>query len=332
MNSRDAIHAIVPTFNAEQHIARCLESIRDHCASITVIDTHSTDRTVEIARGLGADVLTTDWINYATQMNFGIDALAGRGGWLLRIDADEIFDRDSTIGLRDAAATMAPDVDGILILRRMYFLGRRMRYGGIEPSYQLRLWRNGRGRCEQRWADEHIKVPGRVVKSGVVLSDINLNSLAWWTEKHNNYSSREAIDVLNRTHGFLPRPDADVSGMNTQARLRRILKEKVYMKVPGGARAMAYFLYRYLFRLGFLDGRAGLYFHLLQGLWYRSLVDAKLHEIREFAATHGVPITEAIRDRTGVNLAPAQEARAVTKSGEDPVPGRGVAQPSPVGS
>ena len=300
MGTVTPVHAIVLTLNEEVHLARCLTSIRDHCATITVVDCGSTDRTVEIARAAGADVLTNLWVNYAAQMNFAIDALAGRGGWLMRIDADEVLDAASGAPA-DVIAAVGANFDGLLVQRRIIFMGRRMRYGGIEPSWQLRLWRNGRGRCEERWMDEHIKVAGAVAKSSLVLTDDNLNALTWWTQKHNGYASREAIDVLNRRFEILT-PEARNKTMSAQARARRFGKEEIYLRLPAGVRAIAYFLYRYVVRLGFLDGKAGLYFHLMQGLWYRTLVDAKVDEITRHARENSVPIAEAIRDRTGINI------------------------------
>jgi glycosyltransferase involved in cell wall biosynthesis len=294
---RTEVHAIILTLDEEIHIARCIESIRDHCVSITVVDSGSKDRTCEIARAAGADVVTNRWINYATQMNFGIDHLAGRGGWLLRIDADEVLEPGVDVA---ALLTQLPEsVSGLLVQRRIYFLGRRIRHGGIEPSWQLRLWRNGRGRCEQRWMDEHIQTDNAPVSSAVEISDKNLNSLSWWTAKHNSYASREAIDLLNARYNFLPGNNAVTAALGSQARIKRQIKEQIYRFLPGGLRALVYFLYRYVLRLGFLDGRPGYYFHVLQGFWYRTLVDAKVREIVDYAEALNVTLERAIADRTG---------------------------------
>lgn len=299
---RAEIHAIILTLDEEMHIARCIGSIRDHCVSITVVDSGSKDRTCDIARAAGADVVTNQWINYATQINFGIDHLAGRGGWLLRIDADEVLEPGV-----DVAALLAqqPDsVSGLLVRRRIYFMGRRIRHGSIEPSWQLRLWRNGRGRCEQRWMDEHIQTEDAPVRSTVEISDNNLNSLSWWTAKHNSYASREAIDLLNARYNFLPGNNATTAALGTQARFKRQIKEKIYRFLPGGLRALVYFLYRYVLRLGFLDGSPGYYFHVLQGFWYRTLVDAKVREIVDYAEARNVTLERAIADRTGFVVSP----------------------------
>lgn len=299
---RAALHAIILTFNEEMHVGRCIDSIAAQCESITVIDSGSNDRTIEIARERGAEVLSNAWVNHANQINFGIDQLSSRGGWLLRIDADEIFDEDSRESLNKAIASSPDDVDGVMVQRRIYFLGRRICHGGIEPSWQLRLWRNGRGRCEQRWMDEHIQVAGRTAKSEIVLSDINLNSLTWWTAKHNGYASREAIEILNQRSGPLFIQSDHGSKASPQARRRRFIKEKIYSRLSPGGRAILYFLYRYVLRCGFLDGREGLYFHLMQGLWYRTLVDAKVTEIERHARVNGLTIHEAIRNCTGVDI------------------------------
>jgi glycosyltransferase involved in cell wall biosynthesis len=299
------IHVIILTFNEELHIGRCIDSITNQCTSITVVDSGSTDRTVEIAHMLGAQVLRNPWINYATQLNYAIDALADRGGWLLRIDADEVLAADSPQTLKEAITAVGEQVAGILVQRRLHFMGRRIRHGAIEPSWQLRLWRNGRGRCERRWMDEHIKVNGGVAKSGLVIADINLNSLTWWITKHNGYASREAIDLLNRTYGFLPRDELG-GGASFQAKIRRVLKERLYRAMPAGIRSLAYFIYRYVFRLGFFDGAAGYYFHVMHAFWYRTLVDAKMTEICLYATMQRIPISQAIRECTGIEPTPRE--------------------------
>ena len=208
-----ALHAIVLTLNEEKHLVRCLESIAPACDSILVVDSGSKDRTVEIARQHGATVLQNCFVNHASQLNFGIAQLAGRGGWLLRIDADEVLLADPA-AVRQTLEAAGPSVDGLLVRRRMHFMGRPMTWGGMDPVWQLRLWREGRGTCEQRWMDEHVIVDGDVARSPLRIDDINLNSLSWWTAKHNGYATREAIDILVRHHGLF--------AIESVARTRRV--------------------------------------------------------------------------------------------------------------
>jgi glycosyltransferase involved in cell wall biosynthesis len=294
------IHAVVLTFKEEIHIARCLKSIRDVCATITVVDSGSTDRTVEIASSLGAEVITNTFVNHARQLNFAIDYLSGRGGWLFRIDADELLSPTSAGSLLKSIAQANRETAGILVRRRMYFMGRPIRWGGMDPIWQLRLWREGRGRCEMRWMDEHIIVSGETEKSRAIIEDRNENSIDWWTAKHNSYASREAIDLLNLKHslGLFDSVPARLS--TPQAALKRAIKDKVYARLPGPLRTSLYFFYRYLMLLGFLDGKPGFYFHVLQGLWYRTLVDAKICDIEGFARMSSTPLVEAIKIRTGI--------------------------------
>lgn len=293
-----AVHAIILTLNEEKHLARCIASLAGQCASITVVDSGSQDGTVDIARASGAEVLVNPWVNYATQLNFAIDKLSGREGWLLRIDADEVFDQDSLSSLGEAIAAATPDIDGLLVRRRIYFMGQRIRHGGIEPIWHLRLWRNGRGRCEQRWMDEHVHVGGKVRKSGLILSDMNLNTLSWWISKHNGYASREAVDLLRRERGIF---NDELTELHWQAGAKRWVKEVIYARLPAGTRALGYFLYRYLLRMGFLDGVRGTRFHLLQGFWYRYLVDAKVAEVKEAMAERGLSVEAAVKQVLGID-------------------------------
>lgn len=300
--SPDRLHAIVLTFNEEKHLARCLASIAPACDSILVVDSGSTDQTVEIARGHGATVLHNRFVNYATQLNFAIAQVAGRGGWLLRIDADEVL----LAGAEEVrhALSASASVDGLLVRRRMHFMGRPMTWGGMDPIWQLRLWREGRGHCEQRWMDEHVLVEGGVAKTALRIDDINLNSLSWWTDKHNGYATREAIDILARRHGLFPIESVARARGVDQVVIKRALKDGLYLRLPAGLRSTLYFLYRYVLRGGFLDGRAGWYFHVLQGFWYRTLVDAKVLEIERHARRTNASMTDSIVAVTGVDPRP----------------------------
>lgn len=292
---------IILTRDEEKHIARAIGSVKELASRILVVDSGSTDRTREIAESLGAEVVFNPWRNHATQFNWGLDQLPPETGWVMRLDADEIV----TPALVDEIALRLPeltdDVQGVNMGRRMTFMGRTIRHGGVFPIRVLRIFRHGAGRCEDRWMDEHIKVSGPVAELAGEIIDDNLNPLTWWTAKHNAYASREVVDLLNLEHGFMPHDT--VAGLGTgQAGAKRWLKEKVYARLPGGLRAFMYFFYRYVLRLGFLDGREGLAFHVLQGFWYRFLVDAKRAEVRAYMARHSVDAPTAIREVLGIDV------------------------------
>ncbi len=292
---------LILTWNEARHIERALASVAGIASRMVVVDCGSTDGTVALARAAGAEVLENPWKNYATQMNWGLDQLGPETGWVLRLDADEVV----TPALADEIASklpeLAPGLNGIYVSRRMKFLGRPIRWGGVFPVRVLRLFRHGRGRVEDRWMDEHIIVEGAVADLTGEIIDDNLNSLTWWTKKHNSYSSREVVDLLNLEYGFMAHETIAEMRTGRQAGVKRWVKEQIYARLPGGFRAFAYFFYRYVIRLGFLDGKEGTAFHVLQGFWYRYLVDMKLHETKEYMRQHDVDVKTAMREVLGIN-------------------------------
>ncbi len=150
--------------------------------------------------------------------------------------------------------------------------------------------------------DEHIKVTGATEEFRGEIIDDNLQSLTWWTAKHNGYASREAVDLLNLKYRFMPHDSVASLKNASQAGIKRWIKESIYLRLPGGLRAFSYFFYRYIVRLGFLDGSSGTAFHLLQGFWYRYLVDAKIAEVERYIATHRCDPMEAIEQVLEIKL------------------------------
>lgn len=293
--------AIVLTYNEELHLRRCIKAL-DFCRRIYVVDSLSTDRTVAIALESGACVLQNPWKNYATQFNWALSQVPEEFDWVLRIDADEIVSLSLRDEIVNKLSVLDQSVSGVYVPRRMNFLGQPIRYGGIFPVLMLRIFRRGKGYCENRWMDEHIKVSGETTVFYGELLDDNLNTLTWWTEKHNKYACREVVDILNAKYGFIPHDSVASLDPKRQDALKRWVKENIYSRFPTGLRAVVYFLYRYILRLGFLDGKAGSAFHVLQGFWYRYLVDAKLEETSRYMKTHNVEAREAIRAVLGISL------------------------------
>lgn len=287
---------IILTKNEEKHIARAIQSVAAVSNRVVVVDSGSTDRTMEIARDLGAQVLENPWINHAMQFNWGLDQLPADTQWVLRLDADEYITPELHGQIAAALKTAGDEISAMIVSRRMHFMGRAIRWGGIFPIRIARLFRHGRGRCENRWMDEHIIFEGKAIDLSGELIDDNHNTVSWWTDKHNWYASREVVDLLNVEYKFMHfETVANLEGRQ-QAGIKRWLKEKVYARLPGGSRAVLYFLYRYVVRLGFLDGKEGAAFHILQGFWYRYLVDIKLHEVKTFMRRNDADVKEAIRE------------------------------------
>lgn len=294
--ARLKVIAIILTLNEERHLRRCIESVKGVVDEVLVMDCYSSDSTLDIANELGARVIQRAWVNHANQFNFALTQLEQDVDWVLRIDADEYLTPVLATEIRENLASLPKNVEGVYLPRRMAFLGKLITHGGVFPVRILRLFRNGAGECENRWMDEHIKVTGPTVNFKNELIDDNLNSLTWWVDKHNKYASREVVDMLNLEYGFMPHDTVASLSDGSQTSFKRWVKENVYSRLPSGFRAFAYFCYRYFLRLGFLDGKEGTAFHVLQGFWYRYLVDAKLAEVKRYMKANGCTAPAAIKD------------------------------------
>jgi glycosyltransferase involved in cell wall biosynthesis len=288
------IVAVILTLNEAQHLPRCIASLKGVADEIVIADCFSSDETIQISEESGAKLIQREWVNHATQFNWALTQLNKETEWVLRIDADEYLTLELATEIRERLSSIGSEIDGISFNRRMTFQGKLIRHGGVCPIQVLRLFRYGRGECENRWMDEHIKVAGPTINFKGELIDDNLNSLSWWTDKHNRYASREAVDLLNLEYQFMPHDSVAQLRGGSQAGFKRWLKEKVYARLPGGFRAFVYFIYRYVIRLGFLDGQAGTAFHFLQGFWYRYLVDAKVTEVKRYMKQRDCDVIVAI--------------------------------------
>ena len=272
---------VILTHNEAKHIGRCLDAIASIASEVFLIDSGSTDGTIEIAEQRGAKVLPNRWVNYAAQFQWGLDNAPITADWVMRLDADEIIEPDLVAEIKAKLFELPADVTGVNLKRKHVFMGRWVKHGGRYPLVLLRIWRSGVGRIEQRWMDEHMILDhGRTVTFQGGFSDVNLNDLTFFTDKHNKYATREAIDVINQKRGLFSR-DVDLTSDQTskQAAVSRLIKERIYNRIPFQLSALGYFLYRYIFQLGFLDGREGAIYHVLQGFWYRYLVGAKILEL-----------------------------------------------------
>lgn len=270
------ITVIVLTKDEELNLPHCLGSVAHFVDQIWVVDSHSSDRTLAVAKEFDAETVEHEFTNQAEQFNWAIRNLDIRNEWILRLDADEVMSEELWQEMEESLRTAPEEVSGFYLRRRVYFMGRWIKHGGFYPTVLLRLFRKGKAYSEEREMDEHIVLKegeARTLKND--FKDDNHKDLSFWIAKHNNYSSREARAVLRNSRGL----SANITG--SQAEQRRWFKENVYGNLPLFVRPTLYFLYRYFIRLGFLDGKEGLIFHFLQGFWYRLLVDAKIYEIKK---------------------------------------------------
>lgn len=270
---------VVLTFNAATTISETIAQARKVSSQVYVVDSGSTDGTLQLLRQLGCEVVHRPFVNYSDQRNWAIAQVQERAVWQLHLDADEVLDDRAIAEIQSILEADAPEPAAWMLRRRDYFMGCMLRFSGLNP-WHLRLFRAGAGRCEDRLYDQHFVTEGPVGRLQGWMHDKNAVSLGDWIARHNRWSDLEAAEMA----GAGP---VVASGGVLQPRLLGDARERtrflkgLYYRLPGGVRALAYFLYRYVVRLGFLDGVPGFYFAFFQALWFRLLVDAKLGERRK---------------------------------------------------
>lgn len=283
MMIKPSLTAIILTFNEEQHLERCLQSLEELCSEIIIVDSYSNDNTRQIAEKYNAKFLQNTWVNYSSQFNWAINNADISTEWVLRIDADEYLTEELQKNLVDKLPQLEHDINGIMVNRLMYFLDKPLKRGGMYPISHIKIWRKGTAICEQRWMDERMKLlTGKVIHIKGDLVDHNLNNLSWWTQKHNGYATREAIDILDKKYNFTNSAVMESNPFGTSEERRRWLKER-YLKLPLFVRPFLFFFYRYFIQLGVLEGKRGFIWNILQCGWYRTLVDVKIFEAYEKA-------------------------------------------------
>lgn len=272
------ISVIILTFNSEATIGATLASARRISDDVHVVDSFSTDRTLEIARAAGVQVTQHPFENYGAQRNWAIDTLPLKYDWQLHLDADERLSDELVTELeRLMRDGIGNDIAGLYVPRLVHFHGRPLRHGGMYPIYHLRLFRRGRGRCEDRKYDQHFHVDGSTAKlDSPMIDDIRL-SLTEWTQRHNRWADAEVDEVLSPSVGAIQ------GGKSGDPVAEKRNQRGLYYRQPLFLRAFLLFLYRYIWKRGFLDGREGLIFYVLQTFWFRFLIDAKIYERRKAA-------------------------------------------------
>ena len=293
---KETICAIILTKNEDIHLRRILGQLSNIINNILIVDSGSTDHTYEIAKEYNCDFIFNKWKNHATQFNFGIKFLKNKYSWIIRIDADEYFhDIDKLAKLFNQIKNgQYKTINGISFYRRINFLGYAIRYGGVFPTSVVRLFRSQYGECEQKWMDEHIIVSGKIIHENLTIIDDNMMGFEFWLNKHIGYAKREAIEMLFIEYGLASNNKKLKHSIQTST--KRKIKEKYYGNSPLFFRAVLYFFYRYLIRLGFLDGKMGFLYHFFHALWYRLVVDLFIFRVKLINNKSDNNIKKAIKE------------------------------------
>jgi glycosyltransferase involved in cell wall biosynthesis len=268
------ISVLVLTLNEEANLAACLSALSSS-DDIVVLDSFSTDQTTELAKRLGARVIQRKFDSFAGQRNYALDTVNFKYDWILHIDADEVV--TAALQREMFEAIQSERLDAYRIPSKTMFFVRWLRFSGMYPTYQVRLGRKGRFRFKQVGHGQREDIaPDRVgtLKEPYLHYSFS-KGLAEWFEKHNRYSTDEAQEAVRQLSGS---GGLDWAGLlsSDPTRRRRAVKQ-LSIRLP--FRPALRFLYMYVFRLGFLDGRAGLAYCRLLAI-YEYMIVMKMREIR----------------------------------------------------
>lgn len=268
--------AIILTKNEEANIERCINSVKGWVERIVVVDSGSTDRTVELAENLGAEIYRHEpFVDYAKQFNWAIDNVGIKTNWVFRFDADECVTPELKEEIiRECEIHKNDDVSGMMMRYKVYFLDRFLKHGGNYPFLKITIFKYGKGRFEDRSMGEHIVLSeGRCIDLKNDCLHYDFKNIDAFVNKHNWYATREVKDYFAVRFGG--QQNAVLDG---QPERSKKLRDGLYYKLPKFWRAKFFYWYKYYLRLGFLDGQAGKVYIFLQAYWYRFLVDAKIYE------------------------------------------------------
>jgi glycosyltransferase involved in cell wall biosynthesis len=271
---------IVLTYNEEVHLPRLLNSINDLEMPLFILDSGSTDATLNIAEEHGATIMINKFINHPIQWNYALENFKINTPWTIGLDADHIFTPELKTRLT-GINEVDSQVMGIYFNRKNVFKGKWIRHGGYFPKYLLKMFRTGSGYSDlTEMMDHRFIVDGKteVWKDGFIIEEnLKENEIKFWINKHNRYSELVAKQEINyRLNKTKSNVDASING-NPDQKLRYY--KSIWQRLPLFVRPFIYFIYRYFFKLGFLDGKEGLIFHFMQALWFRFVVDIKIYEL-----------------------------------------------------
>jgi glycosyltransferase involved in cell wall biosynthesis len=296
------ITAVVLTRNEGRNLRAALASIAGRVAHILVIDSDSTDDTLQIAREYGCEIRNFRAATQSTIYKWFFSDYAVKTQWVLRIDADERWTPEGFARLADILAT--GKYDGVYVNRKTYFMGQPLMHGGYYPIRLLLVWRAGRANIEDRLMDEHITVDGPTFISDIDVLEQNYDrqeNLGLWTDKHNRYADRYAAEELLMRRGLIERNRLALDLRNATS-VKSQLRVLLYDRLPPFVRPTLYYLHRYIVQRGFLDGRTGFVYHYLQGFWFRFLVDAKILQMEEGVRRSGLDAVAYLREHFGISF------------------------------
>ena len=288
------------------HLPRLLKSIAPLNAKTFILDSGSTDATLDIAEEYSASVAYNKFINHPKQWGFALHHFPINTPWIIGLDADQIVTPELFDLLKEFKnEDILENINGIYFNRKNYFKGRWIKHGGYFPKYLLKMFRTNIGHSDlNQNMDHRFVVPGETMiwKNGYLIEEnLKENSIASWIDKHNRYSTLQANEELERKTGDRQQVVSEKLMGNPDQKTAWF--KKIWFNAPLFVRPMLYFIYRYFFQLGFLDGKEGFIFHFLQAFWYRLVIDIKIDELKKQENKNAhLPITDKLKTPVSSNV------------------------------
>ena len=272
---RAPVAIMIPTKDEEVNLPFALASVCDWAQEVFVLDSGSTDRTAEITERYGARFIFHPWEGYARQKNWGLDNLPITAPWVFILDADEVITPELREELIRVATEDRAAENGFYVNRFFVFLNKRIRHCGYYPSWNLRFFRRGKARYEERQVHEHMTVDGTVGYLRHEMEHNDRRGMEHYVAKHNHYSTLEARELLRIMTGAAD-GTMKFSFFGGPIERRRWIKHRLWPRLP--ARWLVRWLYMYVLKLGFLDGATGFHFCLFMAA-YEHQISLKLKEL-----------------------------------------------------
>ncbi len=280
-NKKTAFSFLVLTFNDEIHINRLIKSVEGLNAEMFIIDSGSSDRTLDICKQHAIDVRYHAFENHPKQWHHALTTFNISTPWVIALDSDQVLTPDLFTLLRDFDDLAHLDLDGIYFNRKNYHKGNWVKYGGYFPFYMLKMFRLNKGISDlNENMDHRFIVPGRtkVWKRGYLIEEnLKESRIQFWLDKHNRYSDQLAHEEVERMQQL--RCQTTAPRFWGSPNERKAFFKNIWWKLPRYIRPTLYFTYRMTILGGFLDGKTGIIFHFLQGFWFRLIVDIKIEEL-----------------------------------------------------
>jgi len=291
---------IIVTYNEENNIQECINSIKQITNKIFVVDSFSNDNTIKILKENNIQYTSYEYKTYADKRNWSQNNNPYNTEWVMHLDADERISNKMLYWFNNEFIKISKLYDGVMFARKPIFLGRFLRFGGMYPIYTARLFKKEKGFCEKKAYDQHFVVNGKIKVTKIDIENDITPNLTKFINTHNEYSKYEAAEIAMN---LSQRGEVKTNFFGNPVERKRWLKNKIFYNMPIFTRSFLYFIYRYIFQLGFLEGKEGFIFFTLQSFWFRFLIDAKVYEIQKKSKKEGLSIAEVIKNEYGIKYA-----------------------------